>query len=212
MGEASCPVKRMQLCDLGRMPQSSRVDEKYKAKVCRTAVLACAMSGQASVALPSEPMKGFKPETLDGLRSRLVRWRAVWRLRRWCTRITNMPESDFAAELVDCVVTASLHGDRCEAPLTWLYRAMRDAAPKTGSPPAGVHPAHSATHVQPLNVRLAASITSLPPDQHTLLAIFMYGARCEDVAKWEGTSQEDVADRISQIARELAVQVFGTAK
>lgn len=123
-----------------------------------------------------------------------------------------MPKSDFAAELVDCVVTASLHGGRCEAPLTWLYRAMRDAAAKAGPPPAGVHPAHSATHAQPLNVRLAASITSLPPDQYTLLAIFMYGARCEDVAKWEGTSQEDVADRISQIARELAVQVFGTSK
>lgn len=122
-----------------------------------------------------------------------------------------MPESDFAAELVDCVVTASLHGSRCEAPLTWLYRAMRDEA-KAGPPPAGVHPAPSDTHAQPLNVRLAASITSLPPDQYVLLAVFMHGARCEDVAQWEGTSQEDVADRISQLARELAVQVFGTAK
>lgn len=124
-----------------------------------------------------------------------------------------MPETDFAAELVDGVVNLSVHGDTRESPLTWLYRAMRDAAGTAGPLRTAVHTEHAASYAQPFNVRLAASIPNLPPDQYALLALFMmYGARCEDVAKWEGASQEEVADRIALIACELSAEVFGTAK
>lgn len=124
-----------------------------------------------------------------------------------------MPETDFAAELVDDVVNSSMHGDRRESPLTWLYRAMLDAAETVGTLRAAIHTEHAASYAQSFKMRLVASISRLPPDQYASLALFMmYGARCEDVAKWEGTSQEKVADRIAHIARELSAELFGPAK
>lgn len=158
-------------------------------------------------------MKGFEPQTLLALRSHLVRWWAVWRLGRWCERIATMPEADFDAELLDSVVNLSMDGDRRESPLTWLCRAMLDAAGTTAPLRAAIYIEHAASYTQSFKTRLAASVSSLPRDQYASLALFMmHGARCEDVAEWEGTSQEEVADRIAHIARELSTELFGAGK
>lgn len=95
-------------------------------------------------------------------------------------------------------------------PLHWLYCAMRDAAAKAGPKRQGLYEEHLTTHAQPMNLRLVRAIGELSSERYELLALFIWGARCEEVARWQDSPQEDVANRVDMIARELASRVFGS--
>lgn len=150
-------------------------------------------------------MTGFVPQSLIRLQGRIVtRW-ACRRLAHWCARTARMKEEDFLGTLVQSVVSSGP-----EDPLKWLYRAMRDAAGKAGPYLEGMSAESLTLHAQPINVRLVTAINQLSRGRYALLAAFMWGARCEDVAKWQGSSQEDVANQIALLVREVASRVFGS--
>lgn len=167
------------------------------------------MRHEASAPLLTEPMKGFVPQSLIRLQVRIVTWWACRRLAHWCTRISAMTDNQFAQKLT-VTLLGSNPSREVRDPLDWLYCAMRDAAAKAGPLHEGAHEKHLTTHAQPLNVRFVRAISQLSPERYALLALFMSGARCEDVAQWQATSQEEVAERIALLARELAARVFGT--
>jgi hypothetical protein len=120
-----------------------------------------------------------------------------------------MTDEEFAAMLQVAVVAGSASQD-VHDPLDWLYRAMREAAGKAGPLRTGAYRDHITAHAQPFHVRLVSAIRQLQPERYGLLALFMWGARCEEVAEWRATSQEDVAKHVDQIARDLAALVFRT--
>lgn len=162
-----------------------------------------------SAALSREQMEGFRPNFCTRLHGVVQGRLARWRLTRWCSRIEAMTDPQFAATLQLAVVAGS-PSEEVQDPLDWLYRAMRSAGGKAGPFHEGVYDDHITTYAQPLHVRLVSAIRKLSAERYALLALFMWGARCEEVAAWRAASQEDVATRIDQIARELAASVFGT--
>jgi hypothetical protein len=154
-------------------------------------------------------MKGFRSSILTRWHRDILERMACRRLTRWCRRIDAMADEEFAAMLQLAVVAGSASQD-VHDPLDWLYRAMRQAAGNAGPLRTGAYRDHLTAHAQPFHVRLVSAIDQLSPERYGLLALFMWGARCEEVAEWQATSQEDVAIRVDQTARDLAAHVFGT--
>ena len=181
--------------DLGRMPHARTADENF--------------SVMGSAVLSREPMKGFHPNILSRWHNDVLERVACRRLTRWCKRVAAMTDEEFATRLQLAVIAGSASKD-IDDPLDWLYRAMREAAGKAGPLRTGAYRDHTTVHAQPFHARLVAAIRQLPPEQYGLLALFMWGARCEELAERQATSQDAVAKRIDQIARDLASTVFRT--
>jgi len=154
-------------------------------------------------------MKGLHPNILTRWHNHVLERVACRRLTRWCKRVAAMTDEEFARKLQLAVIAGSASKD-IDDPLDWLYRAMREADGNAGPLRIGAYRNQTTVHAQPFHVRLVAAIRQLPPEQYRLLAAFMWGARCEELAKWQTTSQDAVAKRIDQIARALASSVFRT--
>lgn len=191
------------------MPFTAEVVENPEAAAqCRCASVHF-MRHEASASLLTEPMTGLIPQSLIRLHGLIVtRW-ACRRLARWCMRISAMTDKQFANKLA-VTVLGSNPSRNVRDPLDWLYCAMREAAAKASPHREGLYEEHLTTHAQPINLRLVDAIAQLSSERYALLALFMSGARCEEVARWQESSQEDVANRIDMIARELAARVLGS--